>query len=725
MPNSTVVFRTVVNLVRRLALTLFLYPAVSAASSDTLSARGTAIPEDFPSFNIINHPDESLALRDFFYQHYGPAPKATLWDEWLLPPSLWPATRADEAATAWRDTLLERHIDLDGYVATHQHGSIAHQRGWPFPFWNQSAKSFGWHFSFHKTVGPTWRPNSIATPEDWKTTGTESLGLQEEGWTLRLTTADALISPPPFTSNSHEAPFVQIRWRAEGLPATATPYLEWTTDAAPDFAAERRFYFDPPTNGAVEYTMVPVYRHPKWRGVITSLRFGIDNPTSGGLVTIQALFAQYDTRHNVNNPSFVSACIDYFYWTGDLNFLRDNIERIRLAMRFMETEFGTDKDGIVTVPWVGHEGLTGVLRDHNGKPKPQGGMGIGNNYWDLLPFGRQDSYATIRHYGAALKMAAIEEEVAKNPGWNIAPSPLARSADHWRRQAAMGKENGNLLFWNDVTGRFTLGIDSAGGQADFGYTFVNLEAIYYGFATSDHAMSILDWISGKREVADDTSQTTDIYHWRFAPRASTRRNISHYGWYWHGADSIPFGNQVQDGGAVLGFSYHDIMARLKTYGPNDAAKRLDTILEWYREVMAEGGYREYYDGETHEGTLQGGGPPGGLGMDNEFFESVMVPHVMLEGFLGFSPTANGIALKPNLPMAWPSLSINNIQVRGHTVSIIATSQTLTVLGLSKKPGLGHLNVSVEDEWHLQEANASEVKAVDDKVSSTRVWTRTR
>jgi hypothetical protein len=45
----------------------------------------------------------------------------------------------------------------------------------------------------------------------------------------------------------------------------------------------------------------------------------------------------------------------------------------------------------------------------------------------------------------------------------------------------------------------------------------------------------------------------------------------------------------------------------------------------------------------------GGGPPGGLGIDEEFMESVLVPQVMLYGFLGFEPTAEGwfFRIEPN------------------------------------------------------------------------------
>ena len=44
----------------------------------------------------------------------------------------------------------------------------------------------------------------------------------------------------------------------------------------------------------------------------------------------------------------------------------------------------------------------------------------------------------------------------------------------------------------------------------------------------------------------------DIYHWRFGPRSTTKRNLDYYFWAWSAPESIPFGNQVQDGGGCWG-----------------------------------------------------------------------------------------------------------------------------------------------------------------------------
>ena len=159
-------------------------------------------------------------------------------------------------------------------------------------------------------------------------------------------------------------------------------------------------------------------------------------------------------------------------------------------------------------------------------------------------------------------------------------------------------------------------------------------------------------------------------------------------WAWSRPESIPWGSQVQDGGAVLGFSYYDIMARLDVNGPDDAWRRLQEILAWFREVQAEGGYRPYY-AKPDRGTLQGGGPPGGLGLDQEFLESVLVPQVMLYGFLGFRPTPEGFEVNPRLPEAWPSLTITGLHV--HDLVIDVTAERGGAVRINQKGVAAHVD----------------------------------
>jgi len=513
---------------------------------------------------------------------------------------------------------------------------------------------------------------------------------------------------------------LRLNWWAAELDG-ANCYIEWTTREAPEFTPQRRMYFSPPyaarsrrtpSSGPIlpdvrapeTRTMIPVYRHPEWHGTITQLRLGFDNAGPAALV-LKSFHTACDTRHSVNNLNFIRGACQYFLWTADYAFLRDQIGRMRTALHFTMRAFDTRRRKCIYTTWPGHEGRSGV-RYVDGHKQVVPGEGIGGNYWDLLPFGGEDALATIYYYDTLLKLADLEEQIAAHPEWNIAAGADAFAPADLRQHAQDVRDYGTKRFWNEETQRFGT-VDLDGALHDFGFTFLNNEAVYYGFATPAQAEAIHAWLSGTRTVVGDTSQGADIYHWRFAPRSTTRRNIDYYFWAWSAPESIPFGDQVQDGGAVLGWSYHDLMARLRTTGPDDAAHRLRDIATWFDEVQAAGGYRDYYR-EPGRGTLQGGNVPGGLGLDREFFESILVPQVMLYGFLGFQPTATGCTIAPCLPADWPSLAITRIHLHDHVLSITAEGRRIRVV--DDNPTGAALEIRVPPDWQLERTPSSAATA---------------
>lgn len=682
-----------------------------------------AIPDDFPRYGIAGHEGLAAALREINYLHYGPSgPLATIWDEWISAPSLWPATDggAIDRRNRWRDALLGRILDAEGYVATHQHASIAHPLGWPFPFWKQGKGGWGHHFVTPPGLSPNWHAVQAQGPEGWQTAGITDNGVGEAGWQLAMTEPNATIAIGGLAIDPKNAPFIQIRWRLENA-GYAQPYLDWTTAEAPEFSPERRMFFDAPSGAAIAHQVVPVFEHPQWTGTVTGLRIGFGNPAAAGDAVVEAVFTVYDTRHTVNNPNFIEGSANYFNWTGDLAFLRANINRMRRALRYAVDEFQTEEYGVITCPWVGHDGLSGHVVAADGSRTTISGNGVGNNYWDLMPFGWKDAYGTVYFYDALLKLADIEEAIRANPGWNIPLGGEALDPAWLREHAFFVKAKFNEIFWHPETGRYACSVDVNGTSYDYGYTFLNLEAIHYGLAPDDNAAAIMAWMTGDRIVEGDTAQGADIYHWRFGPRATTRRNIEYYLWAWGDPASIPWGGQVQDGGAVFGWSYHDLMARLHVLGPDNAAARLGAIGEWFGEVKAAGGYRKYYDG-SRDGTLQGGGVAGGLGLDNEFFESILVPQIVLDGFLGVKATPTGLTVAPNLPAGWPEAHIERIAWRDCVLAVTASANRVTVaivgpLGaftdepLAIFPGPGWT-------WALDEEQPFEKKA-DSSVSFVR------
>jgi hypothetical protein len=650
----------------------------AALIASTVALINLTIAQDLlPQFHVPQHEQAMRALNEMHSLHHDAAfTNCTLWDGWLPQATLWASAKKREQ---FRDSLLSRRIDAEGYVSMQQHRGMAHSAGWPFPAWQQST-GVGFHFS---TAGDTWAIQNFAlkpleSVEDWELQGAESLGIDHTvGWKLKATGDVVTITTPLFRCGTIVAPFARIEWAARGLSEKSRPKVEWLLEGEGEWAADRSASF-PALRGAdgMQYTEIPLYKQPGYAGLLTRYRLTIDQ-ARGAEIDLKSLITAIDTRHPITGSLFIRGCVDYFCWSGDIDFLQHNMDRMRAALRYSIDEFSVRQEKHVLVPWVGHDGRSGLAFDANGKKSARPGFGVGNNYWDLLPFGAHDAIATMYLYDAMLAMATVEDEIRSHDEWGIAPPESNLSAGPLRQLAAEVQQEFQQRFWKEDTGRFVGWIDLDGRAYDYGFTFVNLEAIHYGLASKDQARRILGWVRGDRIVAADTSQGADIYHWRFAPRATTLRNVETYVWPWYSPESIPWGYQVQDGGAVLGFSYFDLMARLKVLGPDDAWARLQEILTWFGEVQSEGGYRAYYT-KPDRGTLQGGGPPGGLGVDREFMESVLVPQVMLYGFLGAEPTPSGLRITPRLPTDWPSMTITGIHFQDHVFDVEVDHENVRV-----------------------------------------------
>ncbi len=636
----------------------------------------------FPKFIVPGFEKEMNILRDLFIHHYPDSnPKSTLWDSWLAFSSLWPNSNYNSfMKSQWRKILLERKISDDGYVACAMAGGLAHDDGWPLPLSHQmNGKS--WCFSLsggnYGAIHGVFQTTNIV---DWSLQNAMNEGInQETGWNILLD-KNAAITSPEFKCDTYVAPFIRIDWKSKNFPNDSQPYLEWTTETEPEFSENRRMYFSPiSSDNKFQFSHIPLYKLQNYTGTLTRIRINFNNVKSAKIV-LRSIITASDSRHSINSFCFIKGSYDYFNWTRDLSFLRKNINRMRLALRFFISEFKTRENKAVVNSWVGHAGRPGIKVDETGKRVEVYGRGIGSSYFDLLPGGGTPGYANIYFYDTLLCMAKLEDQIQKNPDWNISSGPLKFNPKFLRSHAKEIKENASKKLWNSKTERFAFNLDADNIKWDFGYTILNLESIYYGFATSNQAIDILNWITGKRIIESDTSVGKDIYHWRFGPRCSTKRNINYYpaGWLYLG-NITPFGNQVQDGGAVMGFSYFDIMARLKILGADNAWERLKIIIKWYEDVKNEGGYRKYYNAEQPErGSLQGGGTAGGLGLDEEFFESVLLPQTMLYGFMGFQPVYNGFYINPNLPKDWPSLTITQIKLHNYSLDVTVAKSKIEV-----------------------------------------------
>jgi len=706
----------------------------SRAKANIVSQLSKNVPDDFGHFTFAGHPEQAQLLSHFLWYHFHHrlGNSMVLFNkEYLLTADIWlgnacPRGSKQKVQEVHRDALLEMHLDNEGYVSSHQHFSHAHDLGWPFPSWGQAhkdltqvkGKTAGWHFQPLKSV-PGWIGGHLRTCNGkeytgetaaslWELHNAKSLGIRNNCWHLEATGPSPTITAPEgYCINAFDSPYLQLRWKRSGAFRNHTaPYIEWLREQDADYGLDRRVYFyldKTPLSRQYNHSIMTMYRHPRWQGKIKRIRISLAPGESDVKFEVDSFFTVYDTRHTINNPIFVLASCRYFNWTGDLDFLRRQINRMRLALHYQQTVLGGLQYDHIRNPWPGHDGVPGWHKDNSGKLTFNSGHGIGSNYWDILPFGWDDLYATNQYYAATLAMADMEEAIERNPGWNIPLGASELDPRQLRRHARKVKETANNLFWSEQNGRFIACIDKNGNKHDYGYTFLNLDAIWYGLASRDHARQIIDWIAGKRIVKGDTSTGADIYRWRFGPRATTRRNIEWYGQGWWAPESLDWGYQVQDGGAVLGFSFYDLWARLQVLGPDNAWQRLMEILAWEKEVHSEGGYRKYYEGGKRGTTLQGGGTCGGLGIDYEFFESSLLPSIIPYGFLGLDARPDGsLAINPRLPTACPKIAINNILYRGVLLDIRVTNSTIE-LDCEKLPP-DAIRIVFDGAWKQKESD---------------------
>lgn len=362
----------------------------------------------------------------------------------------------------------------------------------------------------------------------------------------------------------------------------------------------------------------------------------------------------YDTRHFTTNPCFILGAWRHACWTRDEAFLAAILPRCRAAMDYMLDALG-GRDGLILA----------IGPDHTGKDG-----GIGNNYWDIQPFGHLDAFANTYYYRSLSAMADLEE-------W---AGDRAR-ADELRALRELARERYTEVFWNDEAGRFVGCVDRDGVAHDYGFTFVNLDAMASGLADEYQVERIYDWM----ENGVTSSGEADTYsRWIFAPRANTIHNPGRdevgaemppwWSWVWGGT---AWEDQCQDGGAILYTSWADIIARARFRGASDAWQRLTEILERYDMPDRLSGGSPLWRGERSQGGPDGG--PGQVGVEGEFPESGMVPASVIEAFLGLEARPDGLRLRPALPAALEWLGVENARYAGGRLDVIASRDEVRVL----------------------------------------------
>lgn len=201
--------------------------------------------------------------------------------------------------------------------------------------------------------------------------------------------------------------------------------------------------------------------------------------------------------------------------------------------------------------------------------------GYPSNRWFNFRFGYLDAYSNIVFNRAMQKVSLMYT--------------LAGQTDEASRYSAVVKANAEAFsekFWDSEKMRFVGCFDKDGTPHDYGFVFVNLEAIEAGMANDEQVIRIFTWLDGTRTIDGDTSTGGDIYAFGFAPRNTTVSAEDK--WWDYLGGTLPlsttgaYGEYYQNGGASLSQAYYDIMARYTHGDTANAQKRINALISEYK-----------------------------------------------------------------------------------------------------------------------------------------------
>jgi hypothetical protein len=571
--------------------------------------------------------------------------------------------------------------------------------GWPFPTAHNSYGTLEtYEFNSAQEMPKGWLTNkgdSLTCDNGYATFSYKGEVNEEFSYGGGVSLADGV--------DADQAPMVEIDCRINDLLGYGSlttiddVVFRWQSKEDGDTwhaVRERDFATNPLPSSASYFASrmyLPMYLSPDWKGKhISAVQLAVV-PKSGMALSIEGKINYirfgYDTRKSTHTSLYLIALADYLGMSGNLSLLQDCYLKAQKAMEFLLSSL-KGKDGLLDLSFFyAHDGVAGV------------GHGLPDGYWDILLSPRKNLESNIYFYKALLGMAKIERW-AKESGL-VSGLPSVKDGTDPLKKVSYDEDEASLLalasnvktlmeknvadggFYNPDTGRFAAGVNDKNVLLDYGFVMWNLEALSAGIGNDAERSSIMNWISGSRIVEGDNSTGKDIYLYEFAPRITTKKNSSDYWWGWRGGNAT-FGKQIQDGGAAICWSYYDLLSRQKSYGNDNAFARLKEIEAWYQKVETAKGYGEYFyrdyydnlpttydkDGNEISYSLQGGPSNGSLGLDYEFFESIMLYASVPLGFFGLT---SGSFTETKFTYALPSSlsywQIDNLQSLGVTYSL--------------------------------------------------------
>lgn len=344
-----------------------------------------------------------------------------------------------------------------------------------------------------------------------------------------------------------------------------------------------------------------------------------------------------DSHHYLANSTYVLASRDISFWTVDAGFEEAAFRRSVKAVDYFRNGFGRSGRTLV-LDTDGHRGRNGEWS---------------SNFYDLHPFGYRDGYTNIYYY-AALMALAEWSETRNERGKGL---QLRATADQVRQEY-------NELFWNEERGRYIGWIDADGAKHDYGYVFLNLEALYYGLGDEQKARRIFEWLENE---PTDSGEADVFSAFVFAPRLTTRHSTDWLTGLW--PPHVPYGTQCQNGGTWLHVMYYELAVRARYFGVENCYARFAQLMERYSAGDRLCGGPPLIHGEVPQLSYRGHDPSGSVGVDEPFPESGLAPSVFVHVFAGARADGSGLTFQPQLPKVWEWIEIRNMNYGGTRLDV--------------------------------------------------------
>ena len=399
----------------------------------------------------------------------------------------------------------------------------------------------------------------------------------------------------------------------------------------------------------------------------------------------------YDT-----DTAFVSAVANICLWEGDGLYLSeadtDNQPKLDKSQGLTVLEKLNEVTAYLfradTERGVKYDPLSGLVYIHT--PDNDGtSSGNGSNRWFNFRFGYLDAYENISFGRAVTDLAKLYTLLGET-----------EKADEYTRIAEKNRAAFNEKFWDEKKGRYIGCIDINGEVHDYGFVFLNLEAIEAGFADAEKAEKIFAWLDGNRTVEGDTAIGTDIYFGAFIRNTTLAAKDS---WWDYLGGTLPlsenggWGRYYQNGGYSLSTTYYDIMARYKTGRTQEAAEHLKQLLNAYADgtlKTSDGTVR--ISGDALAGLAQTAYIRTVFGLDTDGFRLCMTPDYAFLAALESSDETDAEAEKAaksekkakkdeEAETAHPTIGLHNITFSRNGYGVLFDAETVYITAKNKQP----------------------------------------